>query len=330
MEVPDMESRFVKFREPRVELLSSSASAIYRPEIEAARRLFGDFILVSLSETPSYDNATKMNLAAAHEDEYRRFFIGSEKTNDQILEFINRSIRAAELLRMQNHEMIDAIISCLTKIDRTVMIRPHPALKRCGLQGLSEIYSYPNVEVCLKGGFEQWFHGSSIHITSSCTTALCSRLSNNNKSLVAGKRSEDILKMTYSAEYIANTENIEDQLQRHMLNSSLKFPPLPIEMSIVSWHETLESSQRMLDDVPESSSENIVHLASNLPRSHKFKAFDVRNTAKHRRFCRECQNIIVKQSNRINAHGIDFRRGVSARIINKDLMELIPSAAVVN
>lgn len=144
---------------PRVDLLRPELLEYYRPEAEAIRERYGDFVLVNT-------NFGTINHYFPDLGTYRGAVEGRGPLSDD--PFMVARARDKLQIFESFREMVPALCEAIP--ERTVVLRPHPSESHAPWQAIAA--RHPNLRVVNEGSVVPWLIAARVLVANGCTTAV--------------------------------------------------------------------------------------------------------------------------------------------------------------
>jgi surface carbohydrate biosynthesis protein len=151
---------------PRIDLLRSELRGCFRPDVDALRGRFGEFILINTNF--SFVNAfvRKLTLVLDHQDAARARV---SRTGEGL------SLEFARGLASHQQAIFDGFRRLLPKLsawfpDRQIVLRPHPSEDHAAWRRI--LSGLHNVHVIHQGNVAPWLQACRVLIHNGCTTAV--------------------------------------------------------------------------------------------------------------------------------------------------------------
>lgn len=142
---------------PRIDLMRPDLREYYRPEVDALRGRFGDFVLVNT-------NFNKVNHFFTEMSHLKRAAEAPDPTSAHAFE-VGKGRHKLALFRAFQ-EMVPRL--CQAVADRTVVLRPHPEENHGPWRELAS--RCPNLRVVNEGNVVPWLMATRALVANSCTT----------------------------------------------------------------------------------------------------------------------------------------------------------------
>ena len=303
--------------EPRVLLLQKEFEECYSNFANSAKEIYGNYLFTTLSDMPT-EGMSKEIQEDYIKEEYK-FFEGSLLSKEEVDKFILYNHKLGSVISEQNFKLINSLYQIAENFpEKTVIVRPHPARRDYGLKGLDKLFSFKNVEISLHGSFESWFHGCQKHITAPCTTALCSNLALQNKTLALFDNNA-LLNETIFSSRICKSEFLFEEIENNISKTNADLNHFK---NIITLKQSLNNYHFLINEIPESNeiSDFVDNYTTPWPVSHKFLGFKSNKKNYYLNFIQKCSSSFFK-SNKIAINKI---AKLKIKLPNKDIMIISP------